>query len=330
MAFAAFVDPSVTLLNQAIAAGARLMFVGDIQLVTSKQLREQRAGLATENGKVLARIGAEKDGAREGARDRVGQARRRHPGARQEDLPCGAAGIARRRSRKPVHERRSGRDLGRRGVRSAEEKLEQARVPRCFFKYLRYGKENLNAGRARHAAAGFRSQETRGVIDDGARDGLSTTNAAGGYTIPALFFSELQNSLLAFGGAREMARVLTTDSGQSLPIPTVDDTANKAQIVSEGSSLTSPNDVTFGQVAIPTFMYRSVMPITFELLQDSAFDMEAWIREAQMTVRLGRGTTRTSPPATAPRSRRASSPASSSGKTATSATSVSFPTTSST
>jgi HK97 family phage major capsid protein len=36
-------------------------------------------------------------------------------------------------------------------------------------------------------------------------------------------------------------------------------------------------------------MYRSLIPVTLELLQDSAFDLEAWIRD-QLITRLGRGT----------------------------------------
>jgi HK97 family phage major capsid protein len=53
--------------------------------------------------------------------------------------------------------------------------------------------------------------------------------------------------------------------------------------------MVSPQDMVFGQVSISTFMYRSLIPVTIELMQDSAFDLESWIRE-QLIIRLGRGT----------------------------------------
>src|SRR4029077_3549940 len=90
----------------------------------------------------------------------------------------------------------------------------------------------------------------------------------------------------------------------------------------EGSSLTSPNDMTFGQVAIATFMYRTIIPVTLELLQDSAFDIEAWIKE-QCITRLGRGTNQHFTTGNGTTQPKGFIPGSSSGVTAASATSVS-------
>jgi len=290
--YAAFMHPGALGLA-ALAAGSGGMLVGDIQLLRSKELRAERAKLVEENSKVLAKIGAEKDQARlkelesewdKRDADIVKLTKDVERAERQEQLEADEA--------RPVHERRSGRQESRQEGRelSADEHREQQKQYwRFLLNGLRFGMEALTP-EARAAVRGqYQRIDARELQQMEQRDGLSTTSASGGYTIPALFFKELQNNLLAFGGARARARVITTDGGQSLPIPTVDDTGNKAQIIGEGSSLTSPQDTSFGQVALATFMYRSLLPITLELLQDTAFDMEAWIMEA-LTTRLARGT----------------------------------------
>lgn len=162
--------------------------------------------------------------------------------------------------------------------------------------------------------SGFRTEQ---------RDGMSTTNANGGYTIPTDLFRELQNSLLHFGGARQLATILTTNGGNPITVPTVDDTGNKAQIVGEGSSLTSPQEATWGTVTLNSFMYRSFLPITLELMQDSAFDLEAWIM-AQMSTRVARGTNVHFTTGNGTTQPKGFIPASSSGVTAASATAVSY------
>lgn len=315
-------DPA-TLVTGLAVGGA--MMIGDIDLIRSKDLREKRGELVEENGKLLTRIEAETDQARvkeleaewdKRDADIVKLTKSIERAERQEALEA--------EDNRPTRDRRSGRQAPRDNSRelSADEVTARAEQYRdALFTYLRVGESRMHPDDMAVLRGGYRTERGE-VIDSERRDGLSTTNAAGGYTIPALFFAELQNSLLAYGGARTMARILTTDTGQSLPIPTVDDTANKAQIVSEGSSLTSPNDMAFGQVAIATFMYRSIIPITLEMLQDSAFNLEAWIKE-QLVIRLGRGTNVHFTTGNGTTQPKGFIPGSSSGVTLASATSIS-------
>lgn len=283
VAFALGVTPDAL-----IAAGPTLFLAGAAfgrtDLIKSKQLREQRASLVEENRKVLDKVEAEKDQARvkelEEQWDKrdaeiVKLSKDIERAERQEALE--AAGD------EPANpERRSGRVIGERNdPRSPEERNAAYRA--ALFGYLRYGMENLEPEARQVLRGGYAS------VAGERRDGLSSTNAAGGYTIPTDLFRELQQSMLAYGGARTLAFVLTTDSGNPINVPTVDDTGNKAAIVTEGSSLTSPVDTSFGVVALTSFMYRSFLPVTLELLQDSAFNIEEWIKGA-MAVRLARGT----------------------------------------
>lgn len=286
------------------------------QLAKSKELREKRANLVEQNKQTLAQIEAEKDAARVKELEAEWDKRDAEIEALTQQIVRAERQEANERDMlEPVQERRSGRMAPEAPEGNAEERAKAYRA--ALFDYMRFGSENL-------------TPEARAVLRSGyqvpgaeRRDGLSTTNANGGYTIPTDLFRELQNNMLAFGGARQLATILTTAAGNTLNVPTVDDSTQKAQIVGEGSSLTSPQDPTFGVVALGAFMYRSFLPITLELLQDSAFDMEAWVRSA-MATRLARGTNvhfTTGNGSTQPHG---FIPASSSGVTAAAATSVGF------
>jgi HK97 family phage major capsid protein len=264
------------------------------QLLKSKELRAQRASLVEENRKVLDRISATED-----------QARRKELEAewdkRDAEIEVLTAEIERaekqeryeRDLEQPVHERRSGRMAPASAPASEEERAAAAaEYRRAFWRSLSAQPWDVSPRDREILARGYTRIEGGPVIDLGERrDGMSTTNAAGGYTVPQGFFAELQRNMLAFGGVRPFARILTTDSGNTLPIPTVDDTSNEAAIVSEGAALTSPQDPTFGQISLGAFMYRTLCLVSLELLQDSAFDLEAFVRDI-VAERVARGTNR--------------------------------------
>ena len=107
------------------------------------------------------------------------------------------------------------------------------------------------------------------------------TNSAGGYTIAPLFFNELQVAMKAQGGMRAVSRVITTDTGASLPFPTLDDRSNAASIISENSQITEDTELTFGQQTLGGYTYKSgVCLVSLQLLNDSAFDFDSVIRDA--------------------------------------------------
>lgn len=108
----------------------------------------------------------------------------------------------------------------------------------------------------------------------------SLTGSAGGYTVPAGFLNQLEESLLAFGGMREVATVLRTDSGNDLPIPTVNDTGNVGAILAENSQV-AEQDMTFAQITLKAYKYSSkLVRVSAELLQDTAIDLESFIGNA--------------------------------------------------
>lgn len=111
--------------------------------------------------------------------------------------------------------------------------------------------------------------------------------SGGGYTVPDETMRALEVSLLTFGGVRQAATVIRTDSGAALPIPTSDDTTNKGAILSENSAA-SAQDVAFGQLVLDAYKYSSkYVLVSVEFLQDSSINVAEFIGTA-LGTRIGR------------------------------------------
>jgi HK97 family phage major capsid protein len=119
----------------------------------------------------------------------------------------------------------------------------------------------------------------------------TTTGAAGGFTVAPEFQGELETALLAFGGARQAARVIRTTTGADLPWPTLNDTASEGRILGENVAANN-SDLVFGSVTFGAYKYTSdLIIVSEELLQDSAVDLGAEIGGA-LGTRIGRVTNR--------------------------------------
>jgi HK97 family phage major capsid protein len=117
---------------------------------------------------------------------------------------------------------------------------------------------------------------------------MSLTVGSGGYTVPEGFVNALEQALLQFGGVRQVADVMRTDSGADLPWPTMNDTGNKGAILAEATTFGTSVDPTFASVVFKAFKYSSKpIIVSNELLQDSAFDLGAMIG-GWLGTRIGR------------------------------------------
>lgn len=118
------------------------------------------------------------------------------------------------------------------------------------------------------------------------------TNSAGGFTVPEELQSILIRSMLAWGPMYDeaLATVLTTRTGASMPMPTVNDTAVTAGAHTEGATLTDDGgkDVTFGQRQLDAFAFDTEwVRVSKELADDSVFAMEQLLGDL-LGERLGR------------------------------------------
>jgi HK97 family phage major capsid protein len=113
------------------------------------------------------------------------------------------------------------------------------------------------------------------------------TASAGGYLVPDEVMDQIDRALLYFGGMRQYARVIRTDTGASYPFPTNDDTSNAGAIISENTA-DSEQDTTFGQTTLDSFTYTSkIVRVSIEVLQDAFFDLGEYLGSL-LGERLGR------------------------------------------
>tara|TARA_X000001316_G_scaffold11358_1_gene4123 strand:- start:84 stop:1286 length:1203 start_codon:yes stop_codon:yes gene_type:complete len=131
------------------------------------------------------------------------------------------------------------------------------------------------------------TNEERSILETRGTDPQTTTDAEGGYTIPEGFSNQLEVALKEYGGMLEACTILNTSTGNPIPWPTVDDTAQTGALIGE-AEVDVVADMTFGQKMLNAYMYTSrIIQVSRELAQDSAFDLAGFISSA-CTDRIGR------------------------------------------
>lgn len=118
----------------------------------------------------------------------------------------------------------------------------------------------------------------------------STTDGSGGYTIPLGFQAELEKAMLAFGGMLEVSRIWRTASGNTVEWPTVNDTMNRAYLLSEAANAeTDAVKITDAQQQFEAYKITSgMLRLSSEIVEDSAFDMVSVVGDF-LTERMQRG-----------------------------------------
>lgn len=124
------------------------------------------------------------------------------------------------------------------------------------------------------------------------RTQVAGTTTAGGYTVPVELAREIVKTMKDWGPMYDgtIVREIVTGSGNEFDIPSNDDTSGTASALSEGADLTDDNsgDLTFGQKRLDAYVDATPwVKISFELMQDSVFNIESFLAEA-LGERLGR------------------------------------------
>jgi len=103
--------------------------------------------------------------------------------------------------------------------------------------------------------------------------GPQSTTSVGGYAIQDAAMREVEIALLEYGGMRQVATVLRTDTGGPLPIPTVNDTTQVGTLIGENTTATK-QDAAFSQLVLDAYKYTSKeVVVSVELMQDSAVNL---------------------------------------------------------
>ncbi len=115
----------------------------------------------------------------------------------------------------------------------------------------------------------------------------TTTGSQGGFTVPTLVGDQLFAAMKLYSAVRSVAEVLPTPTGGPLSFPTSDGTGEVGELIAENVTATAADPV-FGTASVPTYKYSSkVFTVPFELLQDSAIDLEQFLSD-RAAERIGR------------------------------------------
>jgi len=145
----------------------------------------------------------------------------------------------------------------------------------AFERYVRFGEPSVEL---RDRQVNFRTTQS----------GQTTTTTAGGYLVPTGFGDKLVKQLALISEIRNWATVYTTNNGQSMPFPTVNDTSNKGRILSQTTQATQTL-ATFGTKQLDAYLFHSdIVPVQVQLVEDSAFNIEQLIVQL-LGERVARG-----------------------------------------
>jgi len=103
---------------------------------------------------------------------------------------------------------------------------------------------------------------------------LSTTpDADGGYLVPTEFERQIVQGLDEANVVRRISKVITTSAERKIPVVATNATA---QWTAENAAIMESNP-TFAQKTLDAFKLTSLIKVSMELLQDSMFNLEAYI-----------------------------------------------------
>ncbi|MHA7852204.1 phage major capsid protein [Roseovarius sp.] len=254
-------------------------------MATIKELREQQARIATN---ARAKLDEIKDDTPE---DRAAEIEREFDAMMADHDKIGRQ-IERAekldKAEKELEARMNAPDPRRPNGEGAARGVDAGEMPdyrTAFHQYLR------SMGNTGLLSAEERAVLQRGYAEVEAR-AQTTTDAAGGYTVPTELLNILVKSMAMWGPMYDsnVATVIQTNGGGQLTMPTVNDTAVTAGAHTEGATMTDDGgkDVTFGQKTLDAFAFDTEwLRVSKELADDSIMAMEQIIGDL-LGERLGR------------------------------------------
>ena len=114
---------------------------------------------------------------------------------------------------------------------------------------------------------------------------LATTGSASNTTFLTVF-PDLQQQLKYYSPILEKVTIRQTQDGNNFVLPRSSDIANSVSIVSQ-TGASSEVDMTFDKVTLGAYMFRTVVTVSYEMLQDAIFDVEGYVSET-LGIRFAR------------------------------------------
>ena len=134
---------------------------------------------------------------------------------------------------------------------------------RAFGEYIRYGRVSPDL------------QESRdlGSVTGGAITG-------GSQLIPQAFYPVLTDAQKSWGALTTIVNTKKTDTGAPMKIAFANDTANQLSVVGEAVAVSEADPAFSGIISNTDFTTTGVVKVSLVELQDSAFDIDSWLRSS--------------------------------------------------
>ncbi|KTT72625.1 phage major capsid protein [Sphingomonas endophytica] len=175
-------------------------------------------------------------------------------------------------------------DEGRGGGDETGER-SQLEYRDAFYAMLAEGGDVSGLEREQRAAL------RRGYVEN--RTQTAGTPAAGGFTVPRTLANRIIEVMRVWGPMYDpgITDEMVTSSGNPYDIPTNDDTTKTSAPLAEGADVVDDGsgDLVFGNATLSAYVFATPwVKISFELLQDSAFNVEQFLAR-KLGERMGRG-----------------------------------------
>lgn len=248
------------------------------------ELQEKRGRLVTQAREALDEIKKNTD------ESRAAELTERHDKIMAEF--DGIEGVIEREQRVAAAEKRAEEErASRRPIPGDGEARDEVRGDNDKYR-MAFREMLLNGGNVADLAPETRAALKAGLATGAEFRAQSTSNAAGGYTVPVTLANFIVKSMAAWGPMYDdnHCTTISTSSGEQINIPTIDDTATAVAKHTENTALTDDGgvDVVVGQKVLNAFMFDTeFVRWSLELTQDSNWNWEQLLGEL-LGERLGR------------------------------------------
>jgi HK97 family phage major capsid protein len=152
---------------------------------------------------------------------------------------------------------------------------------KAFEKMLRYGHRELDE-EERKIVGSYAAKSEKRVQTVG-------TDSQGGYTVPEGFAGRIVEYMAYISGLLQFANIIRTDTGNDIPFPINNDTANTGELIAENGDISSSSaDLLFSVYTLGAYKFSSKMvKVSSELLQDNGVNLTDYLAK-KLAERLAR------------------------------------------
>ena len=156
----------------------------------------------------------------------------------------------------------------------------------AFSKWVRGGLDNLSVEQRK---AVMSQVEKRDLGEGGCQIPHVGSYSSLGFFVPTGFVNKVEQAKKWYSSFDDIAQVMKTSTGNALPYPTSNDTAQAATVISEASETTELDGNSTAHVVFGAYKLKSgLIKASNELLQDSSIDIDSWLAD-RFAERFGRG-----------------------------------------